>query len=364
MNKAAVDQAAAYDAAVRQARMNGTAVNESGLHESSIGIGAAAGAQAADRPRARPGQLRLAITAGVHEGAVLVLDPGEYRIGSSPDADIVLSDAGVAAEHAAVHVDFDGVHLDAIGADLTVGQDPLPQSRGCRVRLPATFSVGTATIELLDPTEGRTERPSARPLRSPALVAAAIACVGVVIAGTAITMRELARRSGTGAGPSDTQTAQAQPPAAPSSATVQPTPPQRVVPPVPTVEEAMAALKTRLDAADIKSLEVVAEGGRLVARGTLTGHETTDWPPVQQWFDKTYGRNVVLSARIMAGVPPNLPALQIQAVWWGERPYVMLSDGEHYFKGAVLDNGWVIRDILPDRLVLAKDSDTVTLTYH
>jgi hypothetical protein len=58
-----------------------------------------------------------------------------------------------------------------------------------------------------------------------------------------------------------------------------------------------------------------------------------------------------------------MPALQLQAVWYGERPYVLAADGEHYFKGALLDNGWIIRDIGEDHMVLAKDGETVTVTY-
>ena len=58
-----------------------------------------------------------------------------------------------------------------------------------------------------------------------------------------------------------------------------------------------------------------------------------------------------------------MPTLQIQAVWYGEHPYVLAADGEHYFKGAILDNGWMIRDIGEDRMLLAKDGETVMLTY-
>jgi hypothetical protein len=374
---------AAYEAAIRAARLNGAGLNggaggidtggidTGGIDTRAVGIGSTAGDARADTTTPAPQiRLRLEIVTGAHHGAVVTLEPGEYRIGSSPDADIVLSDDGVVAEHAAVHVGPDGVRVDAIGADVSVGDEPLPHSRGCRLRLPANFSVGAARIELVDLTERNAAQRTGLTLKSSALLAAAVACVGVIIVITTITARQFSSR--VTAGPAQSQAAAARTPAprepvivataAPAAAGV--AVPPSAAPSTGAVEEALAALRGRLAAADIKSIDITAEDGRLVARGTLSGHETADWPAIQQWFDKTYGSTILLSARIMPGAVPNLPSLQIQAVWYGERPYVMLADGEHYFKGAVLDNGWSIRDILADRLVLAKDGNTVTLTYH
>ena len=386
---------AAYEAAISAARLNGAGLNGTGgidtgdIDDGNIddaGARTGAAGNAATITPAPHTRLRLEIVAGAHHGAVLTLEPGAYLIGSSPDADIVLSDDGVVAEHAAVHVGSDGVRLDAIGADVTVDDELLPQSRGCRLRLPVNFSVGAARIELVDVTA-----PSASArigtgltLRSPALLAAAAVCVGVGIAVTTLTFRELGFR-----GVNSEATAAARAPASsppvvvttapnpasstrvPSSAVASSAVASSAVPSsaapssaAHTVEGALAALQQRVAAAGIKSVDITVEDGRLVVRGTLSGQEAIDWAAIQQWFDKTYGRTILLSSRIMPGMAPNLPSLQIQSVWYGERPYVMLADGEHYFKGAVLDNGWTIRDITPDRIVLAKDGNTVSLTYH
>jgi len=233
------------------------------------------------------------------------------------------------------------------------------------------FSVGAARIELVDVTA-----PSASArigtgltLRSPALLAAAAVCVGVGIAVTTITFRELGFR---GVNSEATAAARAPTSSPPVVVTTAPNPASSTRVPssavassaAHTVEGALAALQQRVAAAGIKSVDIAVEDGRLVVRGTLSGQEAIDWAAIQQWFDKTYGRTILLSSRIMPGMAPNLPSLQIQSVWYGERPYVMLADGEHYFKGAVLDNGWTIRDITPDRIVLAKDGNTVSLTYH
>jgi hypothetical protein len=138
-----------------------------------------------------------------------------------------------------------------------------------------------------------------------------------------------------------------------------------VVSVVATAEDAARALNDRLDAARIRTLRISAENGRLMATGTLSPQEAADWAGIQQWFDQTYGGRIVLTTRIEppAGARP-MPTLQIQAIWYGERPYIVTADGEHYFVGAVLDNGWIIREIGEDRLLLGKDGETVALTYR
>ena len=54
----------------------------------------------------------------------------------------------------------------------------------------------------------------------------------------------------------------------------------------------------------------------------------------------------------------------MQAVWFGERPYVITAEGNRYYKGAFLDNGWMIKDIVDGRILLAKDGETLALVYR
>jgi hypothetical protein len=60
--------------------------------------------------------------------------------------------------------------------------------------------------------------------------------------------------------------------------------------------------------------------------------------------------------------PP--PVMNVQAVWFGERPYVITTEGNRYYKGAFLDNGWMIKDIVDGRILLAKDGETLALVYR
>jgi Inner membrane component of T3SS, cytoplasmic domain/Inner membrane component of T3SS, periplasmic domain len=303
-----------------------------------------------------PVTLKFEVIAGAHRGAVLLLDGTDYRIGSSPDADIVLSDPGIAPEHAVLQVDRGRVRIGATGADMTVGQEPLPLSRGCRVKLPVNIALGSAQIRLSDP-DGKA--PGRELLRQSLTAAAAVACCVLVIA---VAVEEWPRAAGiltvaVTAGSADAGASEHSPaissagPAAANAAA--------------TAEDAVRALNERLDAAGIRTLRINAENGRLAATGTLSAQEAAGWAAIQQWFDQTYGGRIVLTTRIEPpGSARPLPALQLQAIWYGERSYIVTAGGEHYFVGAVLDNGWIIREIGEDRLLLGKDGDTVALTYR
>jgi hypothetical protein len=311
----------------------------------------------------RPQQagLKLEVIAGAHRGAVLLLDGSAYRIGSSPVADIVLSDQGVAPEHAALRIERSSVRIEAVGADMTVGQEPLPLSRGCHVRLPVSFSVGAAQIHLSDPgiDSGRgVSLPGVKLLLAGALAGAglmAALALGEFPQMAGIVSRAIAPASGYGVAYRDSVS-----PSPEKSLPAEGGSPSRV-----STQDSMNALKTRIDAAHIQTLQISIEDGRVVATGTLSGSDVAEWAGIQQWFDKAYGGDVVLTSRISPPSGPRaMPSLQLQAVWYGENPYVVMADGGHYFKGAVLDNGWVIRDIGEDRLLLVKDRETVALTYR
>jgi Inner membrane component of T3SS, cytoplasmic domain/Inner membrane component of T3SS, periplasmic domain len=305
-----------------------------------------------------PVRVKFEVVAGAHRGAVLLLDGTDYRIGSSSDADIVLSDPGVAPEHAVLHVERGRVRIGATGADITVEQESLPLSRGCRVNLPVSIAIGAAQIQLSDPGgSGRRH--------DPRILTAAGLLVGVFVAAAMAVQQGLSQIAGLTlaltAGASDIRTPApltADPPAGPSGGSTRG--PSGLV-----VEEALRALNARLDVANLKNLRASVENGRLAVTGTLSPQEAANWAAIQQWFDQTYGGRIVLTTRTEpAGGPRTMPALQLQAIWYGDHPYIVTSDGEHYFIGAVLDNGWIIREIGEDRLLLAKEGETVALTYR
>jgi len=314
-------------------------------------------------------KLKFEVVAGMHRGAVLTLDGADYRIGSSPAADIVLSDPGVAPEHAVLRVEHGAVRIDAIGADVAVERELLRHSRGRRVKLPVHFTLGAAQICLSAPPRDDVDRRSGefrrRIIRQPLTAASVLACfvlaITLVAQGLTETVRTVVVATSSAAGGSPgtepveqfSSGAAGQPMANAARQTSA------------IAEDAARELSARLAAAGIQTLRVSGADGRLAVVGKLSKQDAIGWAAIRQSFDQIYGGRIVLTTEISpAGETQAMPALQLQAIWYGEHPYVVIADGERYFQGAVLDNGWIIREIGEDQLLLAKDGETVALKYR
>jgi hypothetical protein len=319
-----------------------------------------AGAQSATPPRRKSAKLRFEVVAGTHQGAVLLLDRADYRIGSSPDADIVLSDEGVAPEHAVLHLGPGGVRIDATGGSVTIEHEPLALWRGRRVRLPANVTLGAARIHLSgdggdDPGlrfDQLGRELGRRALHNPLTSAAVLACLVIAVT----VARELPQTARAGRDVEHSGAAEVGAAERPTSGAANSQ---------SAAEAAARELSTRLDAANIRTLRVSTADGRVAVAGKVTKEEAVSWAAIQQWFDQAYSGGIVLTADISpAGEGRTMPALQLQAIWYGENPYIVTAGGERYFEGAVLDNGWIIREIGEDRLLLGKGGETVALTYR
>jgi hypothetical protein len=353
------------------------------------------GAQSAAPPRRKSAKLKFEVVAGTHQGALLLLDWADYRIGSSPDADIVLSDEGVAPEHAVLHLGPGGVRIDATGGSVTIEHEPLALWRGRRVRLPANVTLGAARIRLsgdggndLGPRFDELRRELGRRLlHNPLTGAAVLGCLVIAVT----VARELPQTARAGRDGEHSAAAELGAWDRPTSgaANVQAAARELGTPfdaanirtlrvstadgrqtsgaaDAQSVAEAAAReLSTRLDAANIRTLRVSTADGRVAVAGKVTKEEAVSWAAIQQWFDQAYSGSIVLTTEISAaGEGRTMPALQLQAIWYGEHPYILTAGGERYFEGAVLDNGWIIREIGEDRVLLAKGGETVALTYR
>jgi hypothetical protein len=324
--------------------------------------------------RRESAKLKFEVVAGTHEGAVLMLDWADYRIGSSPNADIVLSDPGVAPEHVVLRIQPGGVRIDATGAEVTVGQERLPLLRGRRARLPVTLAVGAAQIFLSDPKRDLSDSGRGDPvqrlsefgrlvMREPLSAVGVLACFALAITMVAQGLSQTARIAGLTVATSAPDVGGSEHSTSGSAAGL--SIPNSYAPSAATAEEAARELRARLDAAKIWTLRVSATDGRLAVAGKVSKEDATSWAVIQQWFDQTYGGRIVLTTEINAtGAARTMPALPLQAIWYGDHPYIVTADGERYYEGAVLDNGWVLREIGQDRLLLANSGETVALTYR
>jgi hypothetical protein len=300
------------------------------------------------------------VVGGLHGGVRLMLESGEYGIGSTPQADIILRDSGVMPGHAILGVQRGRVRLEAIGGDVGAGRQVISQGHGCLLRLPFELSLGDASMRLSRIETSLTGR-------SRFAIAGLAACLSVAIVFTIGVLREEVRagphriaanllpsfetRAGISTPGHEDGSADANISNAPTH-------------PIPLITQAAHEVADRINAANLQTLRVNAVEGRLAVSGALSPQDVPAWSAIQQWFDQAYRGRLVLTNNIGFGEGRAMPMLQLRAVWFGERPYIITAEGAHFNQGAILDNGWVIQDIGQDRIVLSKKAETVALTYR
>jgi len=297
----------------------------------------------------------LEIVAGAHRGVRLGLELGDCRIGSTAAADIVLRDPGIAAEHAILRVSRHSIHLLATGGDVQVGEVVVSKGHGYALRPPVTLVLGDAHLRL------NVERPAAPP--RPRLFAAIVATGAVLFAipplwlvapWLGITPAGEWTRARAGAGSAD--------PALSITASVE-QPPGTGETAAPEVERAARRLAEHLNAAGIRTLRTSAARGHVAVIGGITKQQAAAWTEAQQWFDGIYGGRLIIAGNVLVG-DPRAPVLNVQAVYFGERAYLITAEGTRVYKGGFLDNGWTVKDISDEQIVLAKDGESFALAYR
>jgi hypothetical protein len=317
---------------------------------------------------ARP---ELEVTGGLHSGVRLVLDEGTYAIGSTAEADIVLRDAGVAREHALLRIEGGVVRIEAAGGDLGVGDDLITEGHGCKLRMPVEIAMGEARLRLSHPGaaeaglfSGRLQPISNFLTRRPMMAAGGVICAALAV--SVATHQTASPIKVAEAGPEHKQlplTKTAYYSDVDSLAKLGDKP-DLAAAQHSFVEEAATQLIAKIKSMNIQSLKVTTGDRRVAVVGNVTKREAASWTSVQQWFDETYGGRVVLTANVAVGDSKSAPSLRLQAIWFGERPYVITEEGAHFYEGALLENGWILQRIAEDRLVLEREGEQLALTYR
>lgn len=93
----------------------------------------------------------LEVKGGLHDGVAVPLERPVCRIGSSACADVMLSDAVVAAEHVTLRFHARMVAIEAVGGDVEANGRPLAQGTGWRTELPVTLTIGDVKLQLSRP---------------------------------------------------------------------------------------------------------------------------------------------------------------------------------------------------------------------
>jgi hypothetical protein len=325
------------------------------------------------RSNALEAKPHLEVVGGFHSGVSLPLDEGSYSIGSTADADIVLRDPGVASEHALLRIEGGGVRIEAVGGDLGVGDDLVTQGHGCKLRMPVEIAMGEARLKLTHPggADAGLFSKGFLPFGSFLARRPMMAAGGVICAALAVSVATRESPSPLKAADSASMTEQKQ--LALTKAAYYSdvdtlgkygTKTEPVAAQHSSVEEAATQLLAKLKSVNINSLRVTSGDRRVVVAGSLTKREGESWTSVQQWFDETYAGRVVLTANVAIGDSKSAPALRLQAIWFGERPYVITEEGAHFYEGALLENGWILQKIAEDRIVLEREGEALALTYR
>ncbi|MCT7376845.1 SctD/MshK family protein [Chelativorans salis] len=301
-----------------------------------------------DATEAPEPHIALEVIGGLHAGAKLDLTETIFTVGSSVDADIVLSDPEIADTHGRFRVVGGRGELEALGGAIGLANgQTVPEGYGRRCRLPLEVSIGGATIRLTDtsPAYPAKKIVSSRSMMIAAGLVATIFAVPVasntlsqikpeVSSGTAVEVAEAVGPDS--AGQSDM-----------------------------LIEgQAKSALESHLAQAGINSLDVAAAPGRLVVSGSITDHQVGAWRAAQAWFDKEQRGRPVLISNVAVGNSTEAPRLPLRAIWYGEGPYIITADGARYHEGAFVSGGWIIKEIGKEQLLLAKGEAVVALKYQ
>lgn len=312
-----------------------------------VSLDSVAGPLAGAQPDA-PGGTVLEILDGLHQGVSLPLGQAVYRIGNSPDSDLILGDDGIAAQHLVLRVLPDQVAVEARGGDVSVAtltgvRQLIAQGHGLKVRLPVELAFGEARLRLRD------TRPAVAPVSSGSITsrhwsrhcAALVAVLLLVLCTLAFAFRS--------------EPAAPVPPSAEAKAAT--------IPAVDaTPEQAHAWLEESLRAAGLGFLQARVNGRHISVTGSYPATLKDRWLGVQQGFDSRFGQHTVLTPDVQATATVAKPRTRFQAVWFGANPYVIDEHGKRLYPGATLEDNWVLDSIEGDQVRLTRGHERFVFT--
>ncbi|MGZ9706948.1 SctD/MshK family protein [Pseudomonas sp. GNP013] len=291
----------------------------------------------------------LSITHGLHQGVSIALDKAAYIIGSAGNADLLLSDAGIAERHMVLRFSCGQVAVEALGGDVTVMKRNAQAITVCAgsghcAKLPLVIHIGAARLTLKDTcvktrAAQRAVRASRRVPRWVIALALMFLCVGAfAFRGQPVSSLALPTRNPLVA-PSDAQ-----------------------YPDTVTAAQAALWLEQQLTAARLSHIKVTEGDGQLLLQGSYEPTQKIQWMDVQQAYDSRFGQQVVLHADVAPRAEVATPRVRFQAVWFGTHPYVVNDSGKRLYPGAALADDWTLERIENNQVILARGEERFTFT--
>ncbi|MHC6226904.1 SctD/MshK family protein [Pseudomonas sp. X10] len=284
----------------------------------------------------------LTVTRGLHQGGHIRLDAAAYTLGSTAEADFILSDPGIEPRHLVLRLADDKVFVEALGGEVQVEERQgrlilVPAGSGYRGQLPLNIALGQARLNLEPGVPGRAATSAASVWYGKPRLLLALALMFICACAFAFRSEPL-------------------PPLA------QPREPAPQAPKPPSIAQAQKWLDQQLLAADLKSITVNEAGGQLIAQGHYAQAHKPRWIALQQAFDQQFGQHIVLRSTVSAQAEAARPRVRLQAVWFGDNPYLINDSGKRLYPGTALADGWVLERIEDEQVVLARGEERFTLT--
>lgn len=294
----------------------------------------------------------LEVCSGIHRGVRLPLDAKECLIGKSSQVDVELQDPSIAEEHVRLRFHARLVAVEALGDDVYVNGIHLAAGHGKRLPMSFKLEMGDVELSVVDsrtrPVAGWFDRCVSKlnlsvERKSTTRAFIAIASVLIVALGAfqVIDASPLGSSGKPKASQSETKTADTSTPQ----------------------ESAATGFDHYLSQHGFSGVKAIQNDGRVIVVGNIAEDKQRDWSEARQWFDLHYGDQVVLSDGVKSNTQATPPALQLQAVWFGDSPYVIDSIGRHLYPGSSVGDGWVLSRIDGKGLVFKRDGHDFAMTY-
>lgn len=125
---------------------------------------------------------------------------------------------------------------------------------------------------------------------------------------------------------------------------------------IDSLQDRLTALRERVSRKKLgEKLQLAITDEAITVLGALSPADLKRWRGVERQFKKDFGGLPAL--RVNINQAPDLK-LAIRGVSIGIAPFITTTDGGKFMEGSTLSNGYVVKSIRPDRLILSKDNQS------
>ncbi len=285
--------------------------------------------------------LHVTVTRGRHKGATADIVGLRASVGQALDCDIVLTDANIASRH--VILDFTGTP-GSRSAVVTAGETgavvaghAIQPGVARTQRLPLQIDVGDATIEITDRAKTAT-----RALNMTLAIPLAVGAGAGI--GTLLTW---------GSAPDVVL------PSARPQAPIASTP--RAAPTIALPDVARQMDGMLATAGLQKQIKLTQRDNVILAEGTLPLDAFAKWRQIKAAVRESTSDRIVIADVVKPGDTSAGPANMIASVSNGKVPFVTGSNGKRAAVGEPLADGWIVRHITPQSVLLERGTAKMTI---